>query len=119
MSEEQAVSYDSLNLRNPWGDECDTCGFSLMPHESKCFGVAVEPDGKRVYVCSTCFQVMMLMNREYLHKGDWLGEKPMGGPYVQMILADPNRKRLSIWKVLDHDPWIEQVQSVKKESVQK
>ena len=104
------MNFDELNLPNPWGRECDTCGFSLMPHEAKCYGVAVEskPDGERIFVCAVCFQVMTVMNREYLHKGDWLGEKPMGGPYREMMLVDPDKKRVSIWKVLDHEPWLEQ-----------
>lgn len=111
------VAYDELNLGSPYGRECDTCGFSLMPNNAKCYGIAVEPNGERVSVCVVCFQVMVTMNREALHVGDWLGEKPMGGPFTQMILVDPFRKRLSIWNVLDHEPWLEQTQSCKEEVV--
>lgn len=107
-------TYESLNLPSPWGLECDTCGFSLMPDRAKCYGIAIEPSGNRVLVCAICFQVMTIMNREYLHKGDWLGEKPMGGPYGKMMLVDPCQKRVSVWKVLDHEPWLEQIQSMKK-----
>ena len=115
MTEE--ITYESLNLPNPYTVECATCGFSLMPHKAHCFGIAVEPNGNRVLVCAVCFQVMCIMNREALHKGDWLGEKPMGGPYKEMMLVDPEKKRVSIWKVLDYEPWLEQIQKAKNEFV--
>jgi hypothetical protein len=101
-----------LGLPQPLG-ECWTCGFSLLPHQAKCYGVAEEPDGTFVPVCAVCFQVMTIMNRELLHEGDWLGEKPMGGPYIKMYLVGLDG-RVAIWKVLDHEPWLEQIQKRKE-----
>jgi hypothetical protein len=101
--------YDKLELPNPYGDECWTCGHSLMPYNAKCYGIAVEPNNHRVLVCSVCFQVMCIMNKEYLHKGDWEGEKPMGGPYKEMWLISPEKKQVTRYKVLDHKPWLEKI----------
>ncbi len=98
--------------------ECWTCGFSLIPHNAKCYGVAEEPDGTKVPVCSTCFQIMVSMNREFLHVGDWSEGKPMGGPYTKMYLVGLDG-RVAIWKVLNHDPWLEQIQKLPLKEIQK
>lgn len=111
-SEITITKYDELQLSNPYGDECWTCGRSLMPRNANCYGIAIEPDGKRVLVCSVCFQVMCIMNKEYLHKGDWLGEKPMGGPYKEMWLVSPDKKKVARYKVLDHRPWLEKMEAI-------
>jgi hypothetical protein len=111
--------YDKLNLPDPYGDECWTCGFALMPDRANCYGIAIEPNGHRVLVCAVCFQVMAIMNKEYLHKGDWTGEKPMGGPFTEMWLVTPVKKKVVRWKVLDHEPWLEKIVSEPVACVQK
>ena len=105
-----------LGLPWPPRGECDTCGFSLMPHSAKCYGVAeliecsgVFPDGF-VSVCSTCFTVMVTMNKDYLYRGSYTGEKPMGGPYKRMYLVDRSGLRVAIWEVIGHKPWLKQTQ---------
>ena len=99
-----------------FSDECWVCGFSLIPPNAKCYGVAEEPNGQLVPVCGICLQVMVTMNRPYLHVGDNLGEKPMGGPYVKMYLVGLDG-RVAIWRVLDHEPWLEQIQKLKRVGV--
>jgi len=104
-----------LGLPWPPRGDCWTCGFSLMPFEAKCYGVGelVEPahTGETfIPVCSTCFTVMVTMNKDYLYKGSYTGEKPMGGPYKRMYLVDRGGLRVAIWEVIGHEPWLKQTQ---------
>jgi len=59
---------------------------------------------------------MLTVNKDYLHIGSELGEKPMGGPYKKMYLV--NREgHVAIWEVLDHDPWLNQIQRIPQKEI--
>jgi hypothetical protein len=89
--------------------ECYICGRNVYEGTEKCHGFQETPEGQKQLLCSTCFQVQCTINKDSLHK-----KGCNGSPFVRMYLVSSDQKKVAIWKVLDHKPWLEMIQSTKE-----
>jgi hypothetical protein len=112
-------SYEEWGLP-PFDNECYICGHSTMSNGQKFIGfqeIEPDPDDKTIYarfhpICSICAQVQLVANKEYLHC-----EKDTPNcwkPIKRIFLCHFDRVHLSVYEVLDNEPWVKMVQSSKE-----
>ena len=103
-----------------YGVDCWICGHRLYSGREKIHGIqeveTTNKIGRFQEICSVCFQVQMTLNSDSLHEGCNSVD-----PIVRMFLCEPDMKRIAVWEVLDHEPWLKQIQKLPKklEALQK
>jgi len=107
--------------------ECWICGHLLYSENQKCHGIQEskgprnfetkeewEKHGRFQEICSVCLQIQ-IFNKEFLHKED--APNCVGG-VKRLFLCDPDMKRIAVWEVLDHEPWLEKIQKLPPKEVE-
>lgn len=96
---------EALLKINWYGSECDVCGHSLIPWKAQFIGVYEDNQHEIIKLCSICFQVDFIANKEYLH------DKPANwvNPILFVFMVGLEKKRTAVWKVLSQEPWIKQI----------
>jgi len=95
-------------------NECWICGHRIYSDRQRAHGFQELMRGDIWEICSVCLQVQAGINKDCLHKEDAPNSV---GPVKRLFLCDPDMNRIAVWEVLDHEPWLKQIQELPSKEV--